>query len=467
MASGSKIILGALPFVVGALLFVLSLSQIPEIHRDAQYYLQSACLWNSGKVSFAGSWIGSRAFTVWIYHLAFSAFGYNIDAISLAISIAKLLTAAALAVVVWETIWETVLRCAVTVAAAVLVFTMPLMNTPATDNIAVLFLSVLWALWLAGRRNLTLAIVAFPFVAGVSLSVRSELVMLPALLVVGDILSGKLPFRWRRLAAAIASYTLGILATGLVWSTWVSVEKPPQYSGALAMFRPLAEHGLATNGPSSARLFEVARQNPSAPLDYWKALGTTYIELGPEKSNALLTAAGAEAMMKNALPILKSTLSDTWTLLDSPGAYLLKNTDPKEEMDTLTQQLSDLDAIREQTSANFGGDFTYRTKKLTEGRIAWIERLRGSILGVPIRIELFGGVLVISLLMCGGAGIAFRDPSWLCIPLYGLAVCLLAALTQGVVYRYIAPALLLNFIAAAASAAALLSRVEPPATRSV
>ncbi len=454
---GSKIFWALLPIVFAAALFVISLTQIPDIHKDAQYYLQSAILWNSGKVSFAGSWIGSRAFSVWIYHMAFSAFGYNVDALSVVLSIIKLLTATALFVVVARTVDGLALKAIVSIAAAVLVFAMPLMNTPATDNIGLLFLSALWASWLVGGRTRQLIV---PLLAGIGLSVRSEIIMLPALLAAAGILSGRLHFHWRRLLLSVAMFALGIFATGQIWNTWVPVEKPAQYSGAIAMFRPLIEYGMASNGPFSTRLFDVARQDKDGPLNYWEAIGSAYAEIGPLESNALLTAAGKEAVMRNALPYLKGTLSNAWKLLDAPGAFEVKTADANSSSAGLGQKLSEFDIVRVRASASFGGDFTYPTRTLIDGRIGWVESLRSAVPMMPLSIKLFGGIFVISFLAGSCATIIFRDPSWMAVPMFGVAVCLLASLSQGVIYRYVAPALLLNFVAAATSAIALLARQD-------
>src|SRR5437868_6363129 len=86
-------------------LFLLLLSavvDVPEFHRDAQYYIQSALLWPAGKVTFAGSWIGTRDLVVLVYHLFFSIFGESLDALAIGLAIIKVITQAALVTILFS-----------------------------------------------------------------------------------------------------------------------------------------------------------------------------------------------------------------------------------------------------------------------------------------------------------------------------------------------------------------------------
>jgi len=253
---------------------------------------------------------------------------------------------------------------------------------------------------------------------------------------------------------------VGVFLTSWIWNSWVPVNKPPQYSGALAMFRPLTENGAFTNGPASAKLFDVAKQDPSSPLDYWKALGSTFTVLGPAESDSLMTAAGVEAIKSNLGLTLTRTLLDMWTLLDAPGSLSIDTSDPTQSRQNVAKKLTELDIVRTETSVGFGGDFTYPTRHLVDEKMEWLETLRTTIPAMHVVIELFGGILVISILTGASAAILLRDLSWLSVPLFGLAVCFVAALSQGVVYRYIAPVVLMNVIVAVAAATAALAETR-------
>lgn len=205
----------------------ISISKIPYIHTDAQYYLQSALLWPDGHTTFAASWIGGRDFVVWIYFLAFRVFGPGIDSIVLALAVIRLATVAALTVFCLCLIPEKIWAVAASLALAAGVLGLPFMNIPATDNVGLMLGAVVLALWaLAARASFSWPFVlSFSFFAGVAYTVRAESLLLLLVILALYLAKGAVRPRSAWLYGSVALLA-GIALPSAMWVTWVPTPKP-------------------------------------------------------------------------------------------------------------------------------------------------------------------------------------------------------------------------------------------------
>jgi hypothetical protein len=218
----------------------------------------------------------------------------------------------------------------------------------------------------------------------------------------------------------------------------------------------LVKYGSDLNGPSSAKLYEAAEQTKGLPINYWEVVGRTFVKLGSDESNRLITQSGLEAISANLKSIAKDTASNVFSLLNF-NSYAGIRLSSGAEMRNLSEQLNDLDRARTLTSPDFGNDATYPTETLTEHSIGLISTLKRYVPGVIMSFQLPTALPLMSLITCLVATYFTRQLTWLSVPLFGIFVLLPSAFSQGVIFRYVEPAILLNFAALLVSLAVLLS----------
>ena len=424
---------------------IISISKIPYIHTDAQYYLQSALLWPDGNTTFAASWIGGRDFAVWIYFLAFRVFGPGIDSIVLALAVIRLATVAALTVFCLCLIPEKIWAVAASLALAAGVLGLPLMNIPATDNVGLMLGAVVLALWaLAARASFSWPFVlSFSFFTGVAYTVRAESLLLLLVILTLYLAKGAVRPRSAWLYGSVALLA-GIALPSAMWVTWVPTPKPAVYGSAIGVYRPIADFGSANNGPASAQMGKMLGIDSAQSIPYWSAVSTSYRLLGPRESDRLITSIGLEAISVSWPRMLRSGADDFMALLRTPGVVTMLSQSPDARWVELRKELSELDEYRRASSEQFGNDAVYPTASLLDVRLKAVDWIQHHLSVGQLEISLPGWWLLVSLAVSVAAAIRSRDWLWLAVPLYGLAVVALAALSQGQIYRYIAPALLLN-----------------------
>ena len=424
-------------------LILLSLAQQPEIHRDAQYYLQSAILWRDGRVTFAGSWIGSRHLAVWFYHLFFAIFGNSVDAVTLAVTTVKAFTAIAIAVFSWNTLPGRWLRPLVAASLSVLVFHAPVMTYPATDNIGMMM--VAWAMALlsiARNGQAWIAVTFLPLVCGLAITVRSESFLL-AIIVASLFLVQNIKRVSPHWLIAPACVVVGMLLPSILWPLWVPAEKPPTYGSAIGLYRPIAEFGRTDDGPASADIGRLLRLPPADRIPYWDAISASYVAWGPERSNAVLTTAGIEAIRQHWRPLVEAAVRDFVALLFFQGGVIVNQAPSSEVTATLRRTLAELDQVRDASSPKFGDDATYATEALLDERLPFLKGWQSN-WTMYIQIQLPGALLIFGLVIAVLTAIKTRDLVWLAIPVFGLAVAALAATSQGMIPRYTETAAILN-----------------------
>jgi hypothetical protein len=441
-------------------LFLFALTEVPSFHPDGHSYIESAILWPHGVIGFLASWIGSRHLAIWIYHLAFAAFGLNLDAIAIALAVLKLLTALSLIVVTACLIKNKLLKIAISILTAFLVFFSPMMNYPATDNIAMTFLAMIWAVWIVGLRSKhkKIFIGIFFFLSGIAYSIRMEILVFSLILSTIYIFRERPRMSLPTLVLCCISLGLGVLLPMLLWNTWVPKPKPASYDGAIALYRPISDYGVGTNGPASARLADILGIDVDEPIAsslYWQAVHKTYLELGPAESNKLITAVGLEAIRTHALALALSGLGDAWVTVNAPGSFKLAPADRAHEIAALSTQLSEYDAFKLADKQIFGAA-VYPVATLTEAGMTSIAWIVDVLPRIRLTTQLPGSILLLSIAVSVLAAIRQRDPLWLGAPISGVVGAVLAGISQGPGIRYLEPALMLNFVSMAAAVASVL-----------
>ena len=437
-------------------LFLFSCVQIPAFHHaDSQYYVQSALLWPRGEVTFAASWIGSRDLVVFMYHLMFATFGPSVDALSIGLALISLVTNVAIAATVFSLVHEPFAAASVTLAAALIFATLTsayvtsIMQSPASDNFAVMALACMWALWSLGWRRGELAKLFFwlPLVTGMTVHIRGELIVFPALasLIAAPCIQS---IPWRifviRSATAAGAFTMGLALPALLWPLWVGAPKPHAYTGAFLIFYPFKEFARGTNGPASAALADQLGLAPEAPIPFWDAIATTYSRFGARVSDDMVTRAGLEAVRRHLGSWLVNGIESAKDILFLPGTISVHRMNWEEQTAAVRTVLEHFDRYRVTTSAQYGNDATAETRKLADQHISILELMRSVIPPVQVQTVLPGLICVVTPLAV--LGFAFRLDRYQTVVLlpqafYAIFILLLGSFTNGSHPRYLAPLL--------------------------
>jgi hypothetical protein len=437
-------------------IFLFSSVQMPTFeYADPQYYVQSALLWPRGDLTFAASWIGSRDLVVFLYHLMFMTFGPSLDSLSIGLALVSLCANLAIAATVFSLVRDPFAAALATLAAALTFVTLTaanvtsIMQSPASDNLAVMALAGMWTLWSLGwqRGEPAKLLLWLPLVAGMSSHIRGELIVFPAIAALGAA-----PWihwvSWRvfvaRSAIVVGALTTGLAIPASLWPLWVNGPKPHAYKGTYLIFYPFNEFARGTNGPASAALADQLGLAPEAPIPFWDAIALTYSRFGPKVSDEMMTSAGLEAARRNLSSWLEKTIESAKTLLLSPGAISVARTSWEEQAAAVRNLLEDYDRYREISSDHFSNDATSQTAKLADQHISILALMRSAI--PPVRIEtVLPGLLcvVVPLLMLGFAFRLDWPHTAVLLPpsLYGIFVLVLGSFTIGAHTRYLAPLL--------------------------
>ena len=280
-----------------ALVALLALSigralYVPAFHRDSQYYVQSALLWPSGKVSFAGSWIGDRSLTVWYYHLFLSRLGESLDSLAIGLAVLFLINGLGVLVLCALLVPRPLVAATLAVALNLLGFHLLTWDFPASDapfltTNTILVLAWAWAL----RRTRRLerpGLALFVCSASVGLlggfrpgNLLFFAGMLATLAVVARPRSdshnlstvAERPACCGHLFLALIGFAAGHGVARESWRAWVPVERPPAYFHAIVLYRPIHEYATRDDGPRSAQILDDMGQPATDRVDYWATLG--------------------------------------------------------------------------------------------------------------------------------------------------------------------------------------------------
>jgi hypothetical protein len=328
------------------------------------------------------------------------------------------------------------------------------MQSPASDNLAVMALAGMWTLWSLGWQRGEPAKLLFwlPLVGGMASHIRGELIVFPAIAALGAA-----PWihwvSWRvfvvRSAIVAGALTIGLALPALLWPLWVNGPKPHAYRGTYLIFYPFNEFARGTNGPASAALADQLGLAPEAPIPFWGAIAMTYSRFGAKVSDETMTGAGLEAARRNLSSWVEKAIESAKTLLLSPGAISVARTSWEEQAAAVRNLLEDYDRDRVTSSAYFGNDATTQTAKLADQHISILALMRSVI--PPMRIEMVLPGLICAVIPLLVLGFAFRlDRLYTAVllapPLYGIFVLILGSFTNGAHSRYLAPLLGFNLL---------------------
>lgn len=457
-----------------AVIFLFSAAQLPSFFEDPQYYVQSAMLWPRGELTFAASWLGNRDVVVLLYYLAFKVFGTSLDALSISLATILLIANAAIGVAIFSLLNAPLAAALFTSAAGFLFATLhsgvsPVMQSPASDNIAVMSLACLWAAWVVGHRckmpgGLCLLI---GVVSGIATHIRPELVLFPVISALIAIPSSRLGWfsLLKKAAFCVLGFAIGVAIPHLSWPVWVGAPKPYAYTGAFLVYYPFDEFARGVNGPASQELAKQLNLSPASRIPFWDAIAVTYSRLGPKLSDRLITDAGIEAIENNPTQWLVNGLRSSATIALSQGSVSVGQKSWSEKKAGVAEVLDDFDQDRVESSAQFGNDATAQTRALADRQLSFVSALRSIIPSVQITVTLPGlvGVLTPVLVLALRSRLTRRDMALLLpLPVYGIFVLILGAFTNGAHPRYFAP--LLGFdllICALACTRAVLGQRRP------
>ncbi len=433
-------------------IFVFSVVQFPTFFADSQYYVQSAMLWPRGELTFAASWIGNRDLVVLFYHLIFATFGPSLDALSIGLATILLITNVAIAVTVFSLVNASLVAASLTLAGAFIFATLEsanvtsIMKSPASDNLAVMTLACMWALWSIGHdRQWPAALcLLLSLVTGISAHIRAELIVFPTL-------SALIAIPWPRLlwstiimkaGVSLAGFTIGLAIPALFWPLWVGAPKPHAYTGAFLVYYPFDKFARDINGPASKALANQLNLPSGSRIPFWEAIASTYSHLGAKSSDELITRAGLEAAHKNLVRWFTGGFQSALDIVRLPGEISITQENWNEQEAEVAELLGDFDRYRLTTSAQYGNDATTETRALADRHLSLIAIMRSIVPPVQISLVLPGLIGIIAPILVVGLGwkMDWRDTLVLLpLPLYGIFILTLGALTNGSHPRYFAP----------------------------
>jgi hypothetical protein len=443
--------------------FIFSCAQVPAFYADPQYYVQSALLWPRGELTFAASWLGSRDFVVFVYHLMFLAFGASLDSLSIGLALISLCTNLALAVTIFSLVREPISAASVSLAAALVFITLRpaylpiVMQSSASDNLAILALACMWAVWSVGwqQRDSPTLWILFPFAAGIAAHIRGEFIVFPAIAAVVATFYTRWA-DWRNLigrsALGVCTLTLGLALPVLLWPLWVPGPKPDAYRTTFLIAYPFEKFARGSNGPVSAALADQLGLPLEVPIPFWNALAMTYSHFGAKVSETMVTRAGAEAARQNFSCWIAEAGKSAKDILLLPGSISMGLTRWEKQEENARQTLREFDEYRLATSAQYGNDATAPTHMLADQHLSFLTMLRSVIPPLQLETIIPGLVAVLTPLMVVGLAFRLRPSQTVALlppPLYGIFILILGSLTNGSHPRYLAPLLGFDLIVCA------------------
>lgn len=460
MPNGRKTCVGALIFSILALTLLAAFKTlaVPEFHNDAQYYTQSALLWPSGQVSFAGTLVSDRHLTIWFYHLFLAHVGESLDSLSLALSLLYLLNGLAIVGICFSLVAQPLLAGALSLAMNLVYFGLRMWDIPGSEPTYTMANSLLVLVWirvvLAADRPSRFRLLV-PFL-GACIGLLSAFRPGNILFLVGVLLglvaleltvAAERPRRALNALLAgsllVVGFGVGGAAAELVWKTWVPAERPPTYFYAHVLARPIYESGLRENGPVTARTLDEMGAPAGAKIDYWKTLAFTYTQHGAEASDRTLRDIGLEALKARPSQAVAGTASSFRSYFWIPAPRLEVTTDSTEmHWNKTSRALGIIDHMRVQSSARFGGDVFTSTQRLAEQKLPWLTSFRANLPSTRFHLQLPGWLLLGIPVTLAYLGLRRRWRvliAWLPFCCLALGVLLVTSFSQPLTARYAEP----------------------------
>lgn len=435
-------------------LTLLVASEPPIMGKDAQYYWQSGSLWAHGKVSYAGSHIGSRVFAVLYYYCFQWTFGQSIDTVSLAMATLFLVFGISIIWLCYETLKTEFIRVSM---ALVLMLTGLLWidwRRPQTEPFIVILAIVVLALTQRATRASTqvqqIALLAvISLLCGMGLGFRTEaLILFAAVLVVwlfAELLKGKVSRGLLSTVVMVSLFMLGSQMPGHVFRVYTGLKLPPQLTGYFVFFKTVESFGDPNNGPASSELNRLGKElMQAAPQGFEIApirlgLSGAFSIYGPRYASDLYTRAGIETVKANASAVAADAVSSfTKYMWGRQLAYKVDRSSNTATLEGTRKRLAEIDQERaEQSKWRFNGDYHWPTSTITNNRLP-VHQVLGAIQFPHIQWSL--PAWVVTLLALSSIAISARtavEARFLAIAMLScLGSLTAAALTQGFVDRY-------------------------------
>lgn len=428
--------------------------EVPIIGKDAQYYLQAGGLWAEGKVSYAGSHIGTRIFPVLYYYFFEWALGPSIDSVSVSLGVLFLIFCGAAAWLCYDGLKYETLRASAFLLIVGIAFVWIDWRRPQTEPFIVILALVCLVLTQKSFRTdnffrqwLLLCIAAA--ICGVGLGFRTEsLILLISIMIVWLLASVARRTKINALgvsAAMVVAFTAGSFAPSLAFRALSGQPMPQQLSGYFVFFHPVEAFGNASFGPASAVLADFGRDllaEAPRPIDIEPirlGLSGAYNSKGAKYASDLYMAAGFETVAAIPATVIADVASSTLVYLATrPGAYKIDRRNDDVAMSATRERLAEIDSERlEQSTWRFPGDYSRPTATIVDNRTAASPILKAIetphlLLSLPAwAVALLTGVVLIASLRSGGS-------PWIVAvaALFYIGSVLAAAVTQGFVDRY-------------------------------
>ncbi len=447
--------------IIIIILSCIKLSHIPEFVKDAQYYVQSALLWPSGKVSFAGNLIGERHLTVWYYHFFLKAFGYSLDSLSIALTILFALNSLCILAMSLLLFNHPLLVFIVSTTLNLISFCTSIWNFPATEATFTLANSFILLIWMNAVLNLIhikrfLFFVCFcSLLAGFLSNFRPG----NSLFIIGifiailffnkqifsrQVVSQNLlkTYRWISLISVITllTFKLGSLCSIVSWRFWVPVDKPPTYFYAFIFFHPIHNYANGSNGLSSKNVLQEMNLNSNEKIDFWQTLGFTFTKHGMKSSDTIMRNLGLEVLKKHPLKVIRDTaISIKYYITEPSFEFKVLTYNYEKQWDNSRKVLKEYDRVRIDDSQRFGKDAHVDTASLAFYKLPLINLLREFIPSFKVNLKVPGVLFILMLLSI--IVLLVKQKYYLFILFFPvLTFCfgtlIIAAFSQGFVSRY-------------------------------
>jgi hypothetical protein len=453
-------------------LFVLKIVQVPEFHRDAQYYVQAALLWPSGRTTFAASWIGSRDLVPLTYFGAIQTFGASLDAIAIVLAAIYALFCLVLSLAIGRLVESRGASMLLILLTWVGAFPLRTWLHPGSEGMGALLEAAILAsfVWAYRHHRAWVPAISLGFAIALCLQVRSELVILGCLVAQRILFAKGVGDRTIRSGVGFAmclgaALFVASLLAHQTWSMWIPNGKPYVYRDTFLAYRAVNDFGYGANGPASKRLAELVGVRDDEKLPFWKALGWSYRVWGAAESDSVMGTAAIEAVRRFSGEMLRSTgaaLCGEFCGSPKPRTlFTISDTTCDERWERQRVALRKFDHLRTSTSEQFGGDATARTEALAERKVPWVAALREWIcvpalhFSPPFVLATVPSVVLI-LLATVVTGLP-RDLS-LSLGLYGIALQVLVGVTQGPVARYAEATMLIQIVVLLAIGAQVIEK---------
>ncbi|MCD1264081.1 hypothetical protein B5M44_04075 [Shinella sumterensis] len=438
-----------LPSIVMA---VVIAGEVPIIGKDAQYYLQSGSLWAEGKVSYAGSHIGTRIFPVLYYYFFEWALGPSIDSVSIALGVLFLAFCGAAAWLCYDGLRSEKLRAVAFLTIIAIGFVWIDWRRPQTEPFIVIL--VLLGLVLvqkafrapnpSGQCSL-LCLAAL--MCGIGLGFRTETLILLISIILVWVAAGVA--RQTKVNAILASAAMvfsfigGSYVPGLAFRALSGQPMPQQLTGYFVFFHPVEAFGNASFGPASAELAKLGAELLShAPrrIDIEPirlGLSGAYNSRGPKYASDLYLRAGLETITATPRAVIADTASTALAYLATrPGTYRVDKDDVA--MADTRERLAEIDGERlEQAKWRFLGDFSWPTATIVDNRTSArpvLEGIETPYLTFSIPAWAVAALTAVALIV----SLKSAQAPWVIAvaALFYIGSVMAAAFTQGFVDRY-------------------------------